>query len=718
VTPEPLLGQSYPADPPFLARLRRRERQAAPWRAWGRDLLRMVPYLRRYARLALSSMLLIGVSTAIGLLTPWPFAILVDTVLGDQPLPSILGPVLGGWEPKALLVLAVVAGLALTVGENGVTVANEYVTTTLDQRLALDFRSDLFRHAQRLSLAFHDRAQTGGLMYQINNQADAMGAITVAIPPLVQSVLTLGGMFLIAFTIDPTLALLSLSVVPFVYLSVGYYAKRIEPRLLHVRNLEGQTMSIVHEAMAMLRVIVAFGREGHEYGRFRRQGEEAVDARVKLSVRQTVFSLVVNTITAAGTALVLGFGAWHVLERDLTVGELLVVMGYIAAIYQPLEQISSTIASLQERFIALRHAFQLLDTEPEVKDAPDAVAVERVRGEVEFEHVSFTYRGRDETLVDVSFPVEPGQRVAVVGPTGAGKSTLIGLLPRFYDPNEGRVLLDGVDLRKLKVASLRDQISIVLQEPLLFSGTIGDNIRYGRLDATDEEVVEAAKAANAHEFVSTLPQGYATVLGERGAQLSGGERQRIAVARAFLKDAPILILDEPTSSIDSRTEAVILDALERLIEGRTTFVIAHRLSTVRGADLILVLDQGRVAEQGTHEELLARGGLYRQLYEAQTRVPATGDGRSVPLADATEAAQTLLHAVRSLLGAGSADLAALAERDSEPEPIRRAAEALARLTPEQLDALRDADDAKLRPLVTASVRPEWARRALKPWGRR
>ena len=336
-----------------------------------------------------------------------------------------------------------------------------------------------------------------------------------------------------------------------------------------------------------------------------------------LTVRQTIFTLVVTMITAIGTALVLGFGAHHVLQKDMTVGELVVVMGYIASIYKPLEQISTTFSSLQQAFISLRSAFDLLETEPEIEERPDALPLERVLGAVAFEHVDFAYRGRSGTLKDVTFAVAPGQCVAIVGPTGAGKSTLLSLLTRFYDPASGRVLLDGHDVRDLQLQALRAQISVVLQEPLLFSASIRDNIRYGRLTASDEEVEAAARAANAHEFVSALPKGYDTRLGERGALLSGGERQRISVARAFLKDAPVLILDEPTSSIDSKTEAVILDALARLIRGRTTFVVAHRLSTVRDASLILVVDRGQVVEQGTHAELLARGGLYAELFDAQ-----------------------------------------------------------------------------------------------------
>ena len=586
--------------------------------AFLKDFRRVLPYLRPHKRLAATSIALMIGAALMALLSPWPLAILIDAVLGDQPLPSLLGG-LSGLDTHVLIAFAVGAGLIFTGLEHGLAVVDNYTNTKLDQTMVLDLRSDMFAHAQRLSMAYHDAKQTGKLMYQINNQAGAVGAVTVAIPPLLQSFLTLIGMFVVTFTIQPALALLSLTVVPFIYWSAGYYTKRIEPRVYGVRKLEGDSLTIVHEAMAMLRVIVAFGRERHEYRRFRAQGEEAVAARVNLTVRQTMFSLAVTMITATGTALVLGFGAHYVLRKQMTVGELVVVMGYIASMYKPLEQISNTVSTLQQQFISLRNAFDLLDTVPEIEERPDAHALEQARGHVRFEHVSFAYAGRSGTLRDISFDVAPGQRVAVVGPTGAGKSTLMSLLPRFYDPGEGRILLDGHDLRDLSLDSLRAQISVVLQEPLLFSATIRENIRYGRLDATDEEVVAAAEAANAHAFVSALPNGYDTKLGERGALLSGGERQRLSVARAFLKDAPLLILDEPTSSIDSKTEAVILDALERLIEGRTTFMVAHRLSTVREADLILVVDHGAVVEQGTHDELLAHGGLYKELHDAQHR---------------------------------------------------------------------------------------------------
>jgi ABC-type multidrug transport system fused ATPase/permease subunit len=585
------------------------------WSLWS-QVPRLFVHLRPYRRLAAVSVVLTAAGAGIALAQPWPLAFMVDSVLGHKGVPSPIKSVIGT-NTYALLVVGALLGLVVTVLTGALSVLAEFVNTKLEQRLVLDFRSDLFRHAQRLSLGYHDQTSTGQLMSQINYESEAAGTLLMSILPLAQSALTLVGMFVVAFTIDPIIALLSLTVVPFVYYSVGFYSARIVPRLQYVRGLEWETFSIIFEAMQMLRVVAAFGREGHEFRRFRSQGETAVDARVNLTVRQTLFSLAVTSCTAVGTALVLGFGAHDVLHHRLTVGELLVVLSYIAAVYKPLETISSTMGSLQQQLVMVQGAFMLLDTEPEIRDAPDAIDARDVRGDVVFDGVSFTYPARDHTLEDISFGVQPGQCIALVGPTGAGKTTLISLLMRFYDPTAGRVLLDGTDLRRFTVSSLRDGISLVLQVPELFSGTIADNIRYGRLDATLDEIVAAAKAANADGFVSALPDGYDTKLGEGGSQLSVGERQRICVARAFLKDAPILVLDEPTSAIDSRTEGLILDALDELMVGRTTFVIAHRLSTVRHADLIVVVNNGRVVEQGSHAELLLEGGLYAQLWDAQ-----------------------------------------------------------------------------------------------------
>jgi ATP-binding cassette, subfamily B, bacterial len=593
-------------------------------------LPRAWPYVRPYRKLVVLSLLLMFAAAVVALAAPWPLAILVDNVLGGEKAGQDLGSVdegrhgliefLLGSHPSTYAVLAFAVGAAFTITLliHTITVLAHWVGAKLEQRIVLDLRSDLFGHCQRLSLTFHDARLTGQLMNQINIQAAALGTIVLAFPPILQAILTLIGMFVITVLIDWQVALVSLIAVPMIWWSLGLYGSRIVPRLQRVQALEWQSLSIVHEAMAMLRVIVSFGRERYEFRRFRSQGEVAVDERVKLTVSQTLFSLAVSAATALGTGLVMGFGAWHVLHHKLSVGELLVLMAYVAAIYQPLEEISNTIGDLNQHFVQLNSSLDLLDVEPEVKEAPDAIDLGQARGMVTFEGVGFAYKGRSDTLKNISFRAEPGQRVAIVGPTGAGKTTLVSLLIRFYDARTGRILIDDVDVRRLKLESLREQISVVLQEPLLFTGTIADNIRYGKLDASMDEVVAAARAANAHDFVQALPNGYDTVLGERGAQLSGGERQRIAVARAFIKDAPILVLDEPTSSIDSKTEGVILDALEELMEGRTSFMIAHRLSTVRDADLILVLDDGEIVEHGSHDELMLSGGMYRQLHDAQT----------------------------------------------------------------------------------------------------
>jgi ABC-type multidrug transport system fused ATPase/permease subunit len=588
-----------------------------------RLLLRVLPYVRPFSKQASVALFCTVTVALLALAAPWPLQILFDSVIGDHPVPGLVRPLLSRWsgDPYALLLVVVLAGFALTLAINGLKVLNSLAETRLSQGMVLDFRSDLFKHAQRLPMAYHDRRRSGTLIFAINFQADSAAGIVMSLLPLGQSAITLVGMFWITATIDLLLAVLTLAVVPFLYLAVGHYISRIQPRLREVRDMEGESLSIIHEAISMMRVILAFGREDHEHRRFRAQGSDAVDARVGVTVRQTAFSLAVNTATAAGTALVLGVGVWRILGGALTAGQLLVVLSYVASIYKPLEAITNTIGSLQERFIALEMAFELLDTEPSIRDAPNAVRLERAHGDIVFDSVGFAYGGREHTLSGIDFEAPAGSVVGIVGPTGAGKSTLVSLLPRFYDPSVGRVLLDGHDLRDLRIDSLRNQIGLVLQEPLLFSGTIADNIRYGRLDAADADIEAAARAANAHEFVSALPNGYETRVGEKGVGLSGGERQRIAIARAFLKDAPILVLDEPTSAIDSRTERVILDALDRLMHGRTTFMIAHRLSTLRNPDLLLVVDGGRIVEQGDLDTLLARGGLFRQLWDAQHDTP-------------------------------------------------------------------------------------------------
>jgi ABC-type multidrug transport system fused ATPase/permease subunit len=562
-------------------------------------------------------MALLVVASLATMAQPWPLAVMLDAVSGHRSPADFF--LLGARKTDAVLAIATVAGFLVVIASHGLTVINSYLDSKLEQHIVLDLRSELFEHAQQLSLTFHDERRSGELMAQINYAASSLGAIIMSVPPILQSLLTLTGMAIVAALIDWQVTLISLSVLPLMYYSLSTYGVRIVPRLERVQSLEWQSLSMVNEAMSMLRVIVPFGRQGYEHGRFRKQGTTAAEERVKLTVRQTVFNLAVAACTALGTGLVFYFGFRAHFRGELTIGELIVLLSYISAVYQPLEQISSTIGALHQQFVQLNASFALLDTKPEVTDADGAREFRGVRGHVRFGSVNFGYAADRPVLSNVTFDAPAGSRVAIVGPTGAGKTTLASLLIRFYDPDSGRITIDGQDLRELTLDSLRAAISIVSQEPLLFAGSIESNIRYGRLDASSDEVIAAARAANADEFIIGLPHGYETLVGERGTGLSGGERQRIAVARAFLKDAPILVLDEPTSSIDSKTEEVILDALDRLTAGRTSFTIAHRLSTIRDADLILVLDHGRIVERGTHEELLYSRGLYFGLYEAQAR---------------------------------------------------------------------------------------------------
>jgi ATP-binding cassette, subfamily B, bacterial len=581
-------------------------------------LPRLLPYLKPYRKLAILSVLLTIATALIALAQPWPLAFTVDSIIGSTPAPGFVTAIFGT-STGSLIAFAVIATLMLTLLSGGIEVWNEYLSTKIDQWMVLDMRSDMFEHAQKLSLAFHDTESKGILMYRINNQAAAMGQIVTQLPVVAQNLLTVIGMAYISVRINPLLALLALGTTPFIIYSTTFYTERIEPRIYRVRGLGALNLSIVYEAMMMMRVVLAFGTQRREFTRFRKQGENWADETVGLSVRQTAFKLVVQLITSAGTAAVIGVGAYQAVNGQITAGQLLVILSYINQIYQPLEELTNTITSFQQQFINLLMSFDLLDKEPEITEKPGALPLPKARGEIELDGVGFGYERRPGVLKDVSVHIPPGRAVAVVGPTGAGKSTLVSLMPRFYDASEGSVRIDGHDVRDLKLADLRTQFSIVLQEPLLFSGTIGTNIRYAKPNASEEEVIAAAKAANAHDFISSFPDGYSTLLGEGGAKTSGGERQRIAVARAFLKDAPILILDEPTSSIDSQTESVILDSLDRLMEGRTTILIAHRLSTLRSVDDIIVMDNGRVVQQGSHKELAGQSGLYRELWDAQTR---------------------------------------------------------------------------------------------------
>jgi len=541
-------------------------------------------------------------SAPLALLLPLPLKIAVDSVLGGQPLPAALRPLVPGGAPSAPAALAVAAGLALAVAVlvqlQGL--ASWVLETYTGEQLVLRFRARLFAHVQRLSLAYHDRHGTTDSTYRIQYDAPAIQWVLIhGVAPLLTSAVLLGGMVAVTAGIDRQLAAVALAVVPVLFLIRQVSSRGLRSRWTRVREIESAAMSVVQETLAALRVVKAFGQEQREQERFLDRATQGVRGQLRLAVLQGGLDLLVGLTMAAGTAAVLVIGVRHVQAGTLTLGNLLIVMAYLAQLYAPLETVSRKLGQLQASLASADRAFALLDQLPDVVERPGALPLRRAAGAVAFQHVSFAYGGEGwaaPVLQDVSFAVPPGARVGIVGTTGAGKTTLVSLLTRFYDVRGGRILLDGRDLRDYRVADLREQFAIVLQEPVLFSASVAENIAYARPGAGQRAVAEAARAANAHDFILRLPQGYDTPVGERGMRLSGGERQRISIARAFLKDAPILILDEPTASVDMRTEAAIMDALERLMQGRTTFIIAHRPSTLQHCSVILRVEGGRLAE--------------------------------------------------------------------------------------------------------------------------
>jgi ATP-binding cassette subfamily B protein len=544
------------------------------------------------------------------LLSPVPLAIAVDNVIGTDQLPGILDAILPGFITSSDLgILAFAAFLQVFVvlltqlQESGWYVLN----TVTGERLTLGFRARLFDHVQRLSLRFHDRRDTHDSIYRIQYDAEALQHVTEAAFPFVSSTLTLVAALYVTLTIDWVLALVAFGVVPILFLLIRLYEKRVRPGYTELKELESGALGVVQEVLTTVRVVKAFGREDREQERFIHRSRDSMRARIRLAYAEGGFGLFVNLTTGIGTAAVLYIGVRHVQSGSITVGALIIVMNYLLQLYGPLETISEKVADLQSGLASAERAFALLDETPEVEDLAHGRRLERCLGAVEFRNVSFAYDNSHPVIRDVSFAIEPGTRLGIAGPTGAGKTTLVSLITRFYDPAEGQILLDDVDLREYRLADLRRQFAIVLQEPVLFSTTVGENIAYSDPDAELSAIVAAAKAANAHDFITALPEGYDTGVGERGMLLSGGERQRIALARAFLKDAPLLILDEPTSSVDVETEAAIMDAMERLMHGRTTFMIAHRLGTLEICDARLELDGGRIVDaSGLAEELPAR----------------------------------------------------------------------------------------------------------------
>ena len=538
-------------------------------------------------------------ASPVALLNPVPVKIVVDSVLGGHPLPAFLRPLfpVAGQSPAAILLFAIALLVAVATIGQVQALAGTLLRSWVGERLVLEFRARLVEQVQRLSVSYHDSRGTADALHRIQQDAPAIQYVTVeGVIPALAAAVTLVTMLAVTAHLDRQLALVALAISPPLFFLSRFYRPRMRSQSRHAKKLESAAAAIVQEMLGALRVVKAFGQETRETDRFLRRSREGMAARLGLALLQGRYGLFVGLTMALGTAAVLLIGVRHVRTGALTLGQLLLVMGYLAQLYQPLKTISRKAASLQSYLASAERAFALLDERPDVPERPHARPLVRAAGAVAFRQVCFAYDGEHPVLRDVTFEVEASTRVAIVGATGAGKTTLVSLLTRFYDPTAGTILLDGVDLRDYRLADLRKQFAIVLQEPVLFSSSIAENIAYGRPAASDLDIARAAEAAGAHDFIVRLPRGYATPVGERGMQLSGGERQRIALARAFLKDAPLLILDEPTSAVDVKTEAAILEAMGRLMRGRTAFLITHRTSALSMCDVELQLERGCLAE--------------------------------------------------------------------------------------------------------------------------
>jgi ATP-binding cassette subfamily B protein len=547
----------------------------------------------------IAALFLLGLLSApIALLIPLPLKIAVDSVIGTEPLAPALQRILPTAvvsSPGGVLALAAIALLAIALADHLQRLALATLGAYTGERLVLDFRAKLFRHVQRLSLSYHDIQGAAESTYRIHWDAASIQWVAVyGITPFLSAMMILIGMFLVTAMLDWELALAALGVAPPVTLISIIARRRLRTRYLTAKELESRAVATIQEALSALRVIKAFGQEDREQSRFVSALRENMRARLGLTFAENVFELLTGLTLATGTAVVLYLGVRRVQAGVLSLGDLVLVMGYLSRLYGPLQEITKSINLLQASIASAERAFTLLDEPHEVMEKVNARRLSRAKGQISFQDVSFSYPGVTPfVLSGVSFDIKPGSRLGITGTTGAGKTTLVSLLLRLYDPTAGRILLDGTDLRDYKLVDLRNQFSVALQEPILFSVSVAENIRYARPEASEKEVVAAAKSANVHEFIISLPDGYRTLVGERGMRLSGGERQRIALARAFLKDAPILVLDEPTSSVDLKTESAIMEAMERLMRGRTTLMIAHRLSTLSQCDLRLALENGR-----------------------------------------------------------------------------------------------------------------------------
>ncbi len=578
------------------------------------------------------AILAMAADAALTVLRPWPLKIVIDRVIAPRPRAThvpLIGPWLenASWDRMSVLYGACAATLLIAVSTGLLTYLYTRVLGVVAQRLIGDLRSDLFAHMQRLSLRFHDRQRTGDLITRLTSDTQAIQEVLAnGTIMLGSNLFLLLGMGAMMFWLNWRFALAALSVAPFLFLSVFMYTQRIRRASRQARASTGLQASLAQETLASIRIVQGLAQEDQQDQRFQVQAATGERASLEGIRYQARVAPLVDVLAAIGLVMVMWYGATRVLAGELTTGDVVIFFAYVTNLYSPMKALARFSFTLGKATVAAERIGEVLQVRSEVTDRKDARPIERLRGSLTFRDVSFEYEPGRPAVSHVSVEVVPGERVAIVGATGSGKSTLLSLIPRLYDPTDGAIWIDEQDIRTYSLQSLRDHISLVLQDPLLFSGTVRDNIAFGRPDVGDEEILAAAVTANAHEFIQRLPDGYDTLVSERGNSLSGGQKQRIAIARAVVRDAPILLLDEPTSGLDGRSERLVIDALQRAAVGRTTVMVAHRFATIRLAHRILVMDAGRIVEMGSHAELLARNGRYASMYRVQlASVPAEPD---------------------------------------------------------------------------------------------
>jgi len=586
---------------------------------YGDVIRRMRPYLRRFA-LVIGGVIATGV---LEVLKPWPLKIVIDNVLRGIPMNV-------HWIPattRPVLLIAACVGLVVLYLMHGIlTVLDNYGALSIGSRMVNDLRGQIFQHLQKQSLAFHRRRESGDLMVRIGPDSTAIQTIAVnGIFPVLGSIVMLAGMFIVMIRLDPILTIVAMAVVPSLYLAISFTSRRMSRAANAARVKESRVYTIAQQTLSAIQVVQAFGQEHESYRAFADSSGESMGETLRVYFFQNVFAVAVSLMVAVGTASTIYLGARQVMNGVLSLGDLVVFTAYLTALYVPINTMCQSYALVETANAGFRRCLELLAIEPEIADRPDARNLGAATGAIEFDHVNFAYEIGRPVLTDISFQIAPGQRVAIVGPSGSGKTTLAALLARFYEPQSGAIRVDGADVHGLTLESLRRNVAMVLQPTLILGDTVRANIAIGRSGASQRQIETAARLARLEPVLTTLPRGIDEAVGAGGHSLSEGEAQRVTIARALLKDAPILIMDEPTSALDAETEALVMDAVEEAMRGRTTMVIAHRLSTIRYADLILVLRGGRVIEQGNFDELTARGGFFSHLYEMQTRGDAPAD---------------------------------------------------------------------------------------------